>query len=112
MLYVWLVLKQNSVDSIKVTDPPTCFSMTQTLFMPCLFFYPFLCKNINIQYIILKPRSSTINILILFLPEFNEILKEKDQKQLNLTKMKVFLKPNCLVQFHANQTINKKVNED
>ena len=25
-------------------------------------------------------------------------LKEKDQKQLNLTKMKVFLKPNCLVQ--------------
>ena len=55
-----------------VTDSPTCFSMTPALFMPC--FYPFLCKNINMQYIILKLRPSTINSLILFLPEFNEVL--------------------------------------
>ena len=38
--------------------------------------------------------------------------EEKDQKQLRLTKMKVFLKPNCWVQIHANRTINRKVIED
>ena len=40
----------------------------------CPVFDPFLYKNINLQYIILKLRLSTINILILFLPEFNEVL--------------------------------------
>ena len=40
--------------------------------MPC--FDPFPCKNINMQYIILMLRASTINILISFLAEFNEVL--------------------------------------
>ena len=37
----------------------------------------FLCNNINMQYIILKLRSSTINILILFLPEIYAVLITK-----------------------------------
>ena len=37
-------------------------------------FDTFLCKNIIMQYIILKLRSSTVNILILFLPEFTAVL--------------------------------------
>ena len=44
--------------------------MTKALLMPV--FDPFLCNNTDMQYIILKLRSSTINIL--FLPEFNEVL--------------------------------------
>ena len=55
--------------------------MTPALFMPCFFFfffllfffYSFLCRNINMQYIILKLRSRTFNILILFLPAFNSL---------------------------------------
>ena len=38
-------------------------------------FYPFLSKHIKMQCIILKLRSSTINILSLVLPEFNAVLK-------------------------------------
>ena len=34
-----------------------------------------------------------------FIPKYSiSCLKEKDQKQLNITKMEVFLKTNCLVQ--------------
>ena len=64
-----LALIQKRVADLRLQILQPVFQWPQ----PCLcpVFDPFLCQNINMQYIILKLISSTINILILFLPEFH-----------------------------------------
>ena len=56
------------------------------------------------------PRRAVLiaKLTLIVIAKENDKLKKKDHKQLNLSKMKVFLKPNSLVQFSCKSVCKQE----